>query len=197
MAFRSEFGEDIVDVVVSVFAVLVGIALENFLANPQQHFCPVPTKLFHWSAFAALICLSLRFIIGSNVHLKETYIPARRAAAGKAAEERVWRFDKDLLSLIFFGVALVQAAGATTFRAFLGWLITFLAASIVWDISERACENSRFWKKWLVMDFTQCALTIVLCCLYASFPTGWAIPVALGVVYVGCLFWDLQGLVQA
>jgi len=199
-----------VDVVLVTFAVVVGVALERFLTDEHVFIraeFEADMNRFWWLyalSFTALFCLAMRFLVGSDFHLRFTYVTNRRGPIC---------FFTDLVFLVAFGVILVRAALSESPCEFMYGLIRFLVLSVIWDALEmfRTSARGERWCRiahpkikpehakpliwfWLVIDLFQLAATYGL--RYCDPQVGIRLGVftsfsLLAVVYVLALFADL------
>src|SRR2546421_131710 len=102
--------KDPVTVVIGIFAVVVGAALERFLTARPMDLGQNVTKrshreLFYWSALIVLLSLIIRFFVGAAAHLAGMYL---KPDALKPWD--MYLLFKDMVFLIVFGVFLVKVA---------------------------------------------------------------------------------------
>ncbi len=181
-----------VDVVIVTFSVVVGVALERFLTDQKvfsEDFVMKPEYwCFYGFSFTALICLALRFLVGSDFHLKDSYV--------KPNQDKLIFFFKDLIFLVVFGVLLVQAALSKNPRDFMSRLAWFLGLSVIWDLIEWRTRrrNLPLTKRWLKIDFFQLAGTCLIWYCYSQVGVSlWAFAffAILAVGYCLALWFDL------
>jgi hypothetical protein len=163
-----------VTAVLRVFDVVVGVALERFLKDDRMvdfardQFQTARVKrighnarrwdrliweTLYWASLVVLVSLALRFAIGSEVHMKHTYVEAKGSVS---------LFLKDLGFLVLFGVLLVRAALSPKLADFMLWLTTFLVVGMVWSWVEIVTlARSPFGSWWLLINSLQLALTIL------------------------------------
>lgn len=198
-----------VTIVLNVFAVVVGVALERFLTkspmtgeDPAQYWSDrlFFRVLFYWASLTILCSLSIRFLAGSHYHLQHVYVASQIPPNLQMATIR-W-FLKDLAFLLAFGVFLVRAALSTTPESFLMWLIRFLVAAVLWCLLESALLH--FWpihsyvgKLWLPINLTQLLLTLVGWVMVKS-RKNWcpSIFTALAVCYVIAFCLDMRFIIE-
>jgi hypothetical protein len=159
-----------VTAVLRIFDVVVGVALERSLKDNQMVFLALrkftkkmatgPSRrvhrfyfeLLYWSSLVLLVSLALRSAIGSEVHLKHTYVEAHGPMS---------LFLKDLVFLVLFGVLLVRAALSESIARFMLWLTMFLVVGIVWSLIDIAFSGgSPFGCRWLGINAVQLVLTV-------------------------------------
>jgi hypothetical protein len=199
-----------VTAVLRVFDVVVGVALERFLkdfrwvllrevrifvkarakANPGAHRWSHPIfEVLYWASLTLLVSLALRFAIGSEVHLKHTYLESPGPLS---------LFLKDLVFLVLFGVLLVRAALSKQLSEFMLWLTTFLVVGILWSWIEIATSaQSPFGCWWLLVNSVQLALTVVGW-LWVHWKPGHApqMLAILAVCYVVIFCFDVKRMIQ-
>lgn len=174
--------------VLMAFSVVVGVALERFLKDhlvvSQQKFEGWRHELCYWSALAVLISVSIRFLVGSEVHLHMVYTAAPTA-------EILRRFLKDLFFLFVFGSFLVRVALAVSLRQFVFWLMLFSGASFIWSLIEVMYSPEPLAWPWFFMDGSQLVATFVCWCLAPPKEgTGRSlVTMVILVIVFGVLFW--------
>jgi hypothetical protein len=163
---------------------------------------------------AGVIALLLRYIVGSAVHLNLRYVPKvttsivetlvpgpggqqlRRLdfieTKGPSLKSLRWLFF-DIVMLVFFGLLAVFILHASDLREFMWYAAYFVGAGFVWGLVAATWrpDDAAIAKRWMVIDISQLAITLVLILLYSE---GWAgdliIPPILAAVYVFCLLVD-------
>jgi hypothetical protein len=151
-----------VAVALNIFAVVVGVALKQFLTDSPmiKGFTNVTRKQraqLYWSALAVLAALILRFFVGGTVHLRSAFVKKDLQPSDMAL------FFKDLFFLILFGVLIVKIASSNRPAEFNRWLMRFLAAGIIWCIIEipirwhSPLRSLAIW--WLSANLIQLAVT--------------------------------------
>ena len=185
-----------VEVVISTFAVLVGISLTDFFDDQKNR---LPEDVRNW-AFWALVALLLRYIIGSAIHLKNAYAVSQLDYRDSPS---IGRMLKDILFLVLFGLVAVHMTHSKTIDHFIQQAGVFVAISLLWSISDpffRKWPFGRiwgpaiggqkpFWKIWAPIDALQLAFTL-LAYRYMRGDPIWAAK-ALAFAYTGFVAVDL------
>jgi hypothetical protein len=171
------------EVVTTVFAVIVGVAVERFLTEfplkkdvafahpePQQartgarltlsgQLRERPSKIYWFSyvfSLMAIVTLVLRFIMGSDFHLRHAYEKA-------ASKPDIDNFIIDICFLMFFGAFIVGAALAEQIYRFALWLALFSGVAVVWSgiALLRGTQRGLIWW-WLIINGIQLVLGLVV-----------------------------------
>jgi hypothetical protein len=197
--------------VLRVFDVVIGVALERSLKDNRMVERALylfektrPKKpgdnghgrhififeLLYWASLAVLVSLALRFAIGSEVHLRHTYLETHGSLPA---------FLKDLVFLVFFGVLLVRAAFSARLAEFMLWLTAFLVLGIIWSLLDIAISSvAPFGCRWLLVNSFQLALTL-LGWLWVHRKPGHApyMLTILAVGYIAIFCFDVMQMIEA
>jgi hypothetical protein len=183
---------DAVTVVLGIFGVVVGVALERFLTESPmvrkyERNCPNCwlRGLFFWSSLTMLISVILRFFIGATIQLHDAYV----SNLGPMP-----RFFKDLAFLIVFGVFLVKVGLSKTSIEFTRWLMWFFGCAITWSLIAIVMRTDQdLALLWLILNLIQLGITAVCCWLLDKKPS-WVpyILASLAVCYAILFGFDLE-----
>lgn len=189
-----------IEAVFLAFGAVIAVALERFYSKPDlvddQRFddskkymwCLPPSGVFYWAALAVLVSLSVRFLVGSSVHLHHS-----NAVAPEAVRDFLWY----TLWLFIFGSIIVGASFQTTVRGFAKWLIYFSVAGVLWStiaifVGDKSNDQTvRLAKGWFWINLAQLATAAILCWVSDSKRKGKNSQVSwlLGIAFVfGVLF---------
>ena len=115
------------------FSVVVGVALERLLTTEARKIAARDggkhREVLYWLVLIIGVTLSIRFLVGSYVHLHMTY-----SAVPKLAD--FFCLLKDLVFLFAFGAFLVRMSLSDTSEEFLKWILIFSYADILWCVTE-------------------------------------------------------------
>lgn len=151
-----------IDVLLRVFAVMIGISLSRFLIAYN-----LPNdKWVYWSSFAALTSLLLRYFMGTGNHVKQTY--------KGDPKQSPWMFLKDLLFLIIFGYFVIRISLADSLYQFMSHSNYLLASAVLWAfvdivVRKKKGEPIELPLHWLLVN--SIALAFTFCMMYALLPT--------------------------
>jgi len=173
-----------IDVVTVAFVVIIGVAVERFLTefplkndpvfkhpNPQAprgSFQEAPSKIYRLCyvlSLMAIVTLVLRFLIGSDFHLRHAY-------ANATAKLGVDNFIVDICFLMLFGAFIVGAALAERIQRFALWLALFSAVAVIWSgiaLIRGAQHDLICW--WFTINAIQFGIglaALVLCLRYQN-----------------------------
>jgi hypothetical protein len=184
-----------IDVVLRIFAVLVGVTLANFLNNLKD-FAYLADKWVFLTAFAALTALGLRLFIGTAYHLKMNYLE-------QSNEGPILLFFKDVVVLMVMGFFLVHITHAPSISEFMRRALLLLGVVLCWDLLETVfCGiQTHQWPRktlglhWLLLDAVQFLVTFVLRHCVVQYSDKLAMSL-LGTTYIGFLGWDCVGIIR-
>lgn len=173
-----------------VFTVFTGAALSFYVtelftkAEPAWRFWIMP----------AAIALLLRYIVGSAIHLNNTYASAQ---SENLSSEFSLFFD--IFWLVLFGYLAVFIIRSATLDDFMWRAVLFVGGGFVWSVVARfrGGKEKDIATKWLWIDGGQILFTLAV--LYV--PKVFALSVnpqaiALAVGYLVCLFLDFRYMVR-
>jgi hypothetical protein len=154
--------------------------------------------LFYWTSLTILCSLAIRFLVGSDFHLRYLYLQPKHSLS---IVDIRW-FLKDLAFLLAFGVFLVRAALSQTPTSFLMWLIRFLAVAVLWCLLEMVL--SHFWplhayvgKPWLAINSAELVTTFIAMLVIRKrvkwCPSAFTV---LAICYVIGFCFDLQFIIE-
>jgi hypothetical protein len=160
-----------VDIVMKTFAVLVGVAIADFLRrqfDTRQAISNDPIVAFCF--FAALTLLSLRYFLGSANHLKSKYV-----TSGSLRHKNIF-FFKDVSFLVLFGGLAVAISQSSEVHAFNDRTSFLLLAAATWGLVDYvftialtgSWPGRAFWVAWLVINVLQFFATMVFDHLFAA-----------------------------
>jgi hypothetical protein len=158
-----------VKIILDLFAVVVGVAIERFLTESSLFTEPYCTKpwlngqkrwlrvLFCWACLTILTSLALRFLVGSEHEMHAAY----KSVQGVVP---IYWFFEDLAFLLVFGVFLVKTALSTKPEDFVLWLIRFFVAAIIWSLIDfvhlRMHDPTGIW--WFGVNLIQLLLAVAV-----------------------------------
>ena len=184
-----------VDVILATFSVLVGVSLADFFDDTKNK---LSDDVHDW-AFFMLVALLLRYIIGSAIHLKNTY----RSASKFEHSASIFLFFKDIAFLIAFGFVAIKITHSKTFFHFMQQTADFILISFLWSITDpifrriwghNALRSRPLWEVWTTIDIIQLTITVSVYCLYRQEPHR--VAVILTFVYGVFFFIDLAALLR-
>lgn len=161
-----------IEAVLLAFGAVIAVALERFYSEPvlvdNQRFNSrqkllrfLPARgVFYWSALTVLVSLSVRFLIGSSVHMhhNDSTVP-------ESLRDSLWY----TLWLFIFGSIIVRASSEETVRGFAKWLMYFSIGGVVWSLIAifSPADNSniltvRLAEGWFWINLVQLICTAVL-----------------------------------
>src|SRR5712692_4380609 len=152
-----------VDVILVTFSVLVGVSFTDFFDETKNKLPEDAVTL----AFAALVALLLRYIIGSAVHLKHAYRPAPSYEHSSS----ILLFLKDIFFLLIFGYLAIRISHSEHIHQFWKMSAIFIFVSLVWSLGDplirclfepQAPTQQPLWKYWAFIDACQLALTLLV-----------------------------------
>ena len=146
---------------------------------------------------ASVIALLLRYIVGSAVHLNETYVAKVTTTIENNAlvehkepksKSLGWLFF-DILMLVGFGILAVYIIYSIDFEEFLARSVVFIVVGLVWSVIAYIWRpgDRVVAERWCVIDGFQLIITAVV------YVTGWSDfwkALLLAIVYIFCLFLD-------
>jgi len=198
--------KQIVEKSLSLFAVFTGVVMtfyiKDFLFGDKIPVGFMDFPLWSRTSIAlTVVCLLLRYIVGSAVHLNATYIKVvtvlEATSPGKytlvetkdpKSKSLGWLFF-DILTLVGFGLLAVLITYATDLELFLYYCGLSVGAGMVWSVVALGLrEQDRcIALRWLAIDCFQLAFTGLLIVVpgYDLSKT-----LVLAVVYGFCLFLD-------
>lgn len=147
--------QELVHVGQDTFLVVVGVGLHSFLwhykmgtdlgVENADHPDPDHKRdrrywLCHLLCLIVLVSLTLRFLVGSRAHSISSFIGLDRVTVD------VWRFVRNFVFLIAFGVILVRAALSQSHRSFMKWLAWFSAVALAWCWCDGTPWGQWWWK---------------------------------------------------
>jgi hypothetical protein len=206
--------EQVVKTVLATFAVFTGLTISNyvkdtiFTVDHLRAYSGWQDWAGDWQcwAFAALVCLLLRYLIGSAIHLNHVYVTPKGKDEPRSFS--VLLLFKDVIFLVIFGVIAVfisKADNADLFVNRAGW---FLFSGLTWSILDvliraswpdprehpRPVKERPFWLIWILLDGLQLAFTwLFVSCIEDDLTK--AVVLALG--FVVFLFFDIRAMVRA
>lgn len=202
---------EIIGVVGEAFVVICGFAVTQFFTggtvvdtDPAFRTAHCPDKperntryvVSYVLALIIVVTLSLRFLIGSRVHMMQEYgeqIPVKSFS----------QFVTDVSFLMFFGAFLVGVAQAKSVRAFMGWLAILSAAGVVWSFIALPRSHFELAQWWLLVNAGQLVLAagLSLWCRPISVapgtgrkPASWALAIA-GICFMVIFALDLRKMI--
>jgi hypothetical protein len=180
----------------AIFAVLVGLALTEFILAqftswPRRPIDAAP--LVRWSLFAALVCLLLRYFIGSAIHIKRNYVYS------PPSREATWFLLKDLVFLVLFGVYAVAISQSDNPAQFMDRSAQLLVIAFVWSLLDPISHITfrgmpptvSSWKYWIWINSVQLAATVLILHWLVSKSKVW------GAVLLGGIYSGLFAMVKA
>ena len=205
--------EHVVKTVLATFAVFTGLTISNYVKDTiftVDHL----RAYYDWQdwagdwrcwAFAALVCLLLRYLIGSAIHLNYMYVTPKGRDEPRSFS--VLLLFKDVIFLVVFGVIAVfisKAESADLFVDRAGW---FLLSGLAWSVLDwlmrrfwpdprehpRPLKERPFWAIWILLDGLQLALTWgLVSCIEDDLVKA----IALAVIFTVFLFFDILAMVR-
>lgn len=169
--------EHSIEVVIDVFIVIIGIAIERFFTNFPLGADPVfdsqilnrclgdPPRDhrkehngWYWPCFVlsliVIVTLALRFLIGSDFQLRHAYVY-------KLGD--IHLFIWDICFLLGFGGFIVKAALAEDIHGFAGWLAGCSAVTTLWGIlAFHRPDQHVLIRGWLIGDSIQFLLSLAV-----------------------------------
>jgi hypothetical protein len=127
-------------------------------------------------ALMVLVTLALRFLIGGNSDLAQTYVTPETTGTS------IKRFITDVCFLMFFAAFLVGAALSKSVRAFMGWLSLSSAVGVIWTVAAHGVRQQPHLSPWylhigLLMAFAACLVGMALSSSVRAF-MSWLAPTA-------------------
>jgi hypothetical protein len=232
--------EQTVRVILTIFAVFTGFAIGKAVeavagriaippGDASLGFPPDALVVFagrvagdsYFWALIALLALMLRFLIGSAIHLNDTYV--KKVGEPEARVSQFFSFlFKDLIFLVAFGIVALLIAKTVTIdksadpkapfevREFAFGAMLFLLCGLLWsafDIAIRWLARNKpahewpgigAYKIWPALDASQLGLTWLY--IWWAAPTWWGHDertqlMWLALLYVGYLFLDVSSLI--
>jgi len=191
MAEPNRYGAS-VETLLRVFAVLVGLALGNFIGRFYDPGCPLyPGSRVRWFLFVALVCLLLRYFMGAANHLKATYEERQPETNANAF------FLKDVAFLVVFGALTVQISQSCTMSHFILSSSRLLGVAFLWALVDplfhiafaQRSPRTSFWKWWLWVNLLQLVPTLTIYWAYRKWsqtqrPLGKWLAISLAVGYL-------------
>lgn len=174
-----------IEVVIDIFIVIIGIAVERLITKfplgEDLAFEPADAQplaegrsrdhlKYHngWYSFcyplslAIIITLALRFLVGSDFHLRHSYV---------IKPGDVHQFFWDVCFLLLFGGFIVKAALAKEILWFAGWLTWCSGVTVCWGLyAWPRAEQHLLISWWLKYDSIQFLITlaVTLGCWYCA-----------------------------
>jgi len=164
--------EHLFDVVSVAFVVIIGVAVERFLTEfPLKHdpalrhpdpraprgAHAIPSKLYHICyvlSLTAIVTLVLRFLIGSDSHLRRAYTACNTKPA-------IDNFIVDICFLMLFGAFIVGAALARRVHWFALWLALFSGVAVLWSsIATTRGAQAPLIRWWLTINAIQFGISL-------------------------------------
>lgn len=164
-----------IDVLLRTFAVLVAIALSQLMLGTREGQHLLGGRKILGAAVACLMALELRIFLGAANHLKETYVTSVRP---DTIGRLMFRFFKDVVFLVGFGVIAIHIGSSLTMRDFTIRASRMLFLATVWCVLEPITARilrqhktlRRFYARWLLLDASQ--LLVTLAFVHLVFPRG-------------------------
>jgi len=111
------------------------------------------------SSLAVIVTLVLRFLLGSDLHLRNAYLH-------NAGKQNINQFAVDIAVLMFFGTCIVGAALAESIQRFAWWLALCSAAGALWSwqaLSRPDVQDLRdLVRWWFQINSVQCGIAFCL-----------------------------------
>jgi hypothetical protein len=160
-----------VEITLLVFSTFSGFALVRFVTtNPSgtRFEDSLQSSGTLWWLAIALSALLLRFMLGSAIHLNQRF--GSGAVPGDPDPKVLVFFVKDLLFLVAFGLLSVKMTLTTNLHDFIYWSTAFVSLGFFWNVVDqivrgaidRTPNDYDFEKSWLVIDFLQSILLLIL-----------------------------------
>jgi hypothetical protein len=160
-------------------------------------------------ALVALLSLLLRYLIGSAIHLNDTYVKRVAPPAPPLSQSAALLF-KDLIFLVVFGIVILSIETTVSGPQFEFWPFAFgcalfLLCGLLWSLIDFVCRwiwgifrplewvGPGAYGLWPILDMLQFFITLGLASLYwpVLSQVRW-----LALVYVAFLFIDIEFLIQ-